>query len=59
MTDLISLNRGSQRWIQDSVARMNLSDNERWVTLMFDEMKIQNDLVSISAIICKFKYFEY
>lgn len=25
---------------------MDLKDNQRWVTLMFDEMKIQSDLVS-------------
>lgn len=33
--------------IKHSVERMALKENERYVTLMFDEMSIQEDLVRV------------
>ena len=32
--------------IKQSVQRMNLEENQRWVVLMFDEMKMQSDVVN-------------
>lgn len=33
--------------IRKMVESLHLTDSEKWVTVMFDEMKIQADLVSI------------